>query len=616
MMTLLDINLENKSEKWGRLKNICTHDYELVDAIFVDVLYVKLFDYFLVVMQNDDDSGSLTLYAFDIDDIDAMIDHSQNKGKIPNDPIRFKHDKKYQIGKKIGSGATSIVYNAVLNERQLKYGQFRKVSKLEPYQVVIVKQQNQIKKNPETSTDNNGSHNEMIQEKEVLETIRDNKYICDLSCRLIECFMENGVYHLVLTKLGVTLQQLFNLNGNRFSIEKVAGIMNQMIGILFQLHSIGFVHNDIKPENILIGNDETNDINKLYLIDFGIAKPFWNFKNDKHFLPQRNVPFEGTFRFSSLNHHCYAMNQSRRDDLESLIYVAIYFLNPRSLPWYNIDTSRVTRQAEIFEMTKQLKFNSSVDFKYIEKREAFEVGLDYVRNLEFDEMPDYLYLQSLFQTLLDEQQASFADLYNPTLIHKIRARITKNVDYSAMNNKMIDKYIKNIPLHSDRTKYNNQTHYSVHGLINRSGYNIQSIVISRNGCGIPLEKPKEDESYGGMIIYEDCGNNTLKGRIYMLEGSLCKAINDKYYNDYKQPLNGAVHGAIYYHYFKKDVDRCDDSQQKKQFIRGFAVYGKENDVEFKFNSGAFNKTGLQLRDDKYRQLPQTGIHHQWQRNNQ
>ena len=80
-----------------------------------------------------------------------------------------------------------------------------------------------------------------------------------------------------------------------------------------------------------------------------------------------------------------------------------------------------------------------------------------------------------------------------------------------------------------------------------------------------MEKPKPNESYGGMIIYENCGNNRLNGRIYMLEGSLCEKINGEYYNKHKKHLNGVVHGAIYYHYFGQDVDQCDDSQQKRNW---------------------------------------------------
>ena len=90
-------------------------------------------------------------------------------------------------------------------------------------------------------------------------------------------------------------------------------------------------------------------------------------------------------------------------------------------------------------------------------------------------MSDYLSLQSLFQ-FESQKQTSVKDLYNTTFASKIRARVTKNVDYSSINNKMINKYNKNILLQSDRTKCNNQTHYSIHGLINRGGYNIKSII--------------------------------------------------------------------------------------------------------------------------------------------
>ena len=102
----------------------------------------------------------------------------------------------------------------------------------------------------------------------------------DVSCKMYDYFETDTHVYDVFEKLGatLTLQHLLIKNGKKFDLASVLSIMDQMIVILFKLHSIGFVHNDVKPENILIGND-SNHIDKIYLIDFGIATTFCNFSS-------------------------------------------------------------------------------------------------------------------------------------------------------------------------------------------------------------------------------------------------------------------------------------------------------------------------------------------------
>ena len=389
------LKLEQLSDKYNyrinRL-NLGLSDMERIVVIF----YISSC---FIIVRSDYNQNNYTFQM--LNDIESIA--------VGNDRILWKNKKKYEIGKKIGSGAVSVVYNAVLNEKKFVNLKFRKQAGLDPYQVVVLKQQNQI------NDPNDVGHNGMVQDREILKKIRDNEYVCDLSCRLIDYFVESGLYHLVLTKLGPTLQHLFDLNGNKFSIIQVCGMMSQMIGILYKLHAIGYVNNDIKPENIVIGNN-TNDRNKLYLIDFGVAKQFWDFNENKHVQEKFDVPFEGTFRFASFNHHCHAMNQSRRDDLESLIYVGIYFLNQYSLPWRceNVENYKMKSESYLLNETKKLKLNATVndicESISIDSRQPFIIALNHVRKLKFDEMPSYLYLQSLFQTLL-EKQPLVTDLY-------------------------------------------------------------------------------------------------------------------------------------------------------------------------------------------------------------
>ena len=91
---------------------------------------------------------------------------------------------------------------------------------------------------------------------------------------------------------------------------------------------MGYVHNDLKLDNILTGNKDPQNI---YLIDFGLTCPYLQ-EDGKHVAKQYLQKFSGNFIFASLN-SCRGYNKSRRDDIQGLIYVMIFLLNGGYLPW-------------------------------------------------------------------------------------------------------------------------------------------------------------------------------------------------------------------------------------------------------------------------------------------
>lgn len=98
------------------------------------------------------------------------------------------------------------------------------------------------------------------------------------------------------------------------------------------LHAKNYIHRDIKPENFLMGVGKNSHI--LHCIDFGLSKKYRDLKTHQHIPYKQNRSLTGTARYSSVNAHL-GIQQSRRDDLQSIGYVLIYFLHG-SLPWQGI----------------------------------------------------------------------------------------------------------------------------------------------------------------------------------------------------------------------------------------------------------------------------------------
>ena len=199
------------------------------------------------------------------------------------------------------------------------------------------------------------------------------------------------LFILIQNLLGPSLANLLDKHSIVFTIKDICMLSIQMIERLEYIHLKNYIHRDIKPHNFLMGIDDP-DI--LYLIDFGLSKKYRS-KKGKHIKFSINNNITGTPRYCSIN-GLRGAEQSRRDDLESLFYVIIYFFRG-NLPWQNL---KIKSRQERFNRINYLKKN--ISYKILCKnlpQELYNFGT-YIKRLKFEEDPDYNFLRNCFDSIL------------------------------------------------------------------------------------------------------------------------------------------------------------------------------------------------------------------------
>lgn len=197
------------------------------------------------------------------------------------------------------------------------------------------------------------------------------------------CVQQSPV-RIVMERVGKTLLAL-QQERQQFSVKTTAMLALQALSVLEELHSFGFLHKDIKPDNLALGPPPT-----LRLLDLGLSSAF--LRNGTHVGYSEHTPFQGTPFFCSVA--CLrGIRATRRDDLEALGYVLVY-LQKGFLPWFDCDASKsldAIKEKRLKYPVQQLCEGLEPEFR------EFILGC---QATGFADQPDYPYFRSKFTSLL------------------------------------------------------------------------------------------------------------------------------------------------------------------------------------------------------------------------
>ncbi|KNC51347.1 CK1/CK1/CK1-D protein kinase [Thecamonas trahens ATCC 50062] len=226
----------------------------------------------------------------------------------------------------------------------------------------------------------------------------------------VRWFGHDGDYNvLVMDLLGPSLEDQHQVCGRKFSLKTVLMLAEQLITRFEYIHSRHLIHRDVKPNNLLMGlGKHAGEVN---VIDFGLSKRYIDPRTGKHIKYKEGKNLTGTARYASINTHI-GIEQSRRDDLESLGYVLLYLLRG-SLPWQGL---KAANKKQKYDKIRDKKLEVLVDDLCAGLPDEFVKYITYTRSLRFDERPDYDYCRIIFRDLFIREGYAYDYVYDWTVL--------------------------------------------------------------------------------------------------------------------------------------------------------------------------------------------------------
>lgn len=226
---------------------------------------------------------------------------------------------------------------------------------------------------------------------------------------------------MVIDLEGSSVEDKLKSSGGRFSLKTVLMLIDQMLTSIEFIHRKGYIHRDVKPDNFMFGMKKNE--NQLYVIDFGLAKKYKNI-DGSHIPFKEHTPLTGTARYASVN-SLSGVEQSRRDDMESLAYIFVYLLKG-SLPWMGVQTGNL--QAK-YDKICSIKKSTQPEDLCSGIPSEFAQFLTMIKKLKFDEQPEYAKYRQMFRDLFIKNDFSYDYKYD-WVKHEPKVRSVKRAPLS------------------------------------------------------------------------------------------------------------------------------------------------------------------------------------------